>query len=312
VAQDDANSSAASRTLYYGPFRFESQIEIPELNNVKGSGERLVHIGSGGVPEAIQAADFSNAAVQLSAAEYLLNIPRVARYYVADGNRVQVESVPGVPPSDISAFLLGSVFGALCHQNRLLPLHASAIAQGEQVTAFLGDSGSGKSTLAASLNQRGYSVVSDDICLVDPSDAVNPRVIPVAGWLKLWNQSLEHLGQAPDERLRVFSKEDKYRVPLPPAGNEARRLVRLVFLDREEEQDAAPTLTRLSIPEAVAALMDMTYAVYIPVLSGQQPRLFRECAGLLAHAEAFRLRRPWSLSRSDEVLDLLERELLGR
>lgn len=307
-----SNSTASLRTLYYGPFRFESQIEIPELNNITGSGERLVHIGSGGVPKAIQKADFANDAVQLSAAEYLLNIPRVARYYVTDGNRVQLESVHGVPPSDISAFLLGSVFGALCHQNRLLPLHASAIAQGDQVAAFLGDSGSGKSTLAASLHRRGYSIVADDICLVDPSDAANPRVIPVAGWLKLWNQSLEHLGQAADERHRVFSSEDKYRVPLPPAGSEARYLARLIFLDRAEEQDAAPTLVRLSIPEAVAALMDMTYAVYIPVLSGQQPRLFRECAALLAHAEAFRLRRPWSLSRSDEVMDLLERELLGR
>lgn len=297
-------------TYFYGPFRLDSEIEIPELRNLSATGERLVTIRAGGVPASIPQGFDAGTAVQLTATEFLLRINGVARYYVANGSEVRVESLPGVPVSDISTYLLGSVFGALCHQNRLLPLHASAIAQGEQVTAFLGDSGSGKSTLAASLNRRGHTIVSDDICLLDPADAGNPRVIPVAGWLKLWNQSLEHLGQTADERHRVFSTEDKYRVPLPPAGSEARHLARLIFLERAEEQDAAPTLVRLSIPEAVAALMDMTYAVYIPVLSGQQPRLFRECAALLAHAEAFRLRRPWSLSRSDEVLDLLERELL--
>jgi len=56
--------------------------------------------------------------------------------------------------------------------------------------------------------------------------------------------------------------------------------------------------------------MDMTYAVYIPVLTGRQPELFRSCAALLREAPAFRLTRPWSLDRSDEVLDLIERDLL--
>ena len=221
-----------------------------------------------------------------------------------------MESLPGVPASDVSTYLLGSVFGALCHQNGLLPLHASAVAHGECVTAFLGNSGAGKSTLAACLNRRGHDIVADDICLLDPSDAANPRVIPVAGWLKLWNQSLEHLGEKPDEQHRVFSTDDKYRVFLPRPDIAHRCLTRLVFLERAENPNTRPELAPLSIPEAIASLMDMTYAVYIPVLTGQQPRIFRECAAVLRHALAYRLTRPWSLDRSEEVLDLVVRELL--
>jgi hypothetical protein len=294
----------------YGPFRIESEIDIPELRNVTGPGERLVRLYAGGVPAEIAAPDHTSAPLQLSAAEYLLSIPDVARYYVAHGNEIRVEPVPGAPIANVSTYLLGSCFGALCHQNGLLPLHASAVASGDSVTAFLGDSGAGKSTLAACLHRRGHAIVSDDICLLDPTDPANPRVIPVAGWLKLWNQSLEHLGHTPEEEHRVYSTDDKYRVFLPGPEDAPRRLTRVVFLGKSESAEAPPSIARLSTPEAVAALMDLTYAVYIPVLTGQQPRLFRDCAAVFRHAEAYRLTRPWSLERTDEVLDFLERELL--
>jgi hypothetical protein len=312
VPSPPPSSAGSARTFFYGPFRIESDIEIPELRNIRGSGEKLVRLRRGGVPAALADPDHSTAVVQLNATEYLLDIPGVARYFVANGNEVRVEETPGAPISNVSTYLLGSVFGALCHQNALLPLHASAVASGNSVTAFLGDSGAGKSTLAACLHRRGYEIVSDDICLLDAADTSNPRVIPVAGWLKLWNQTLELLGHTPAEEHRVFSTDDKYRVFLPPPGEEPRRLARLVFLHRAESTDPMPRLVPMSIPEAVAALMDLTYAVYIPVLTGQQPRLFRDCAAVFRHAKAYRLTRPWSLDRTDDVLDLLERELLAQ
>jgi hypothetical protein len=296
---------------YFGPFRFESELEIPELRDSRGSAERLVQIQLGAVQPVLEGAISADSFVQVAPREYLLNIPEVARYHVCNGRSIRVEIVPGAPAANVSLYLLGSVFGALCHQNGLLPLHASAIASGEAVTAFLGDSGAGKSTLAACLRGRGHTIVADDICLLDPTDPTNPRVIPVAGWLKLWNQSLEHLGHTAIEEHRVFSTDDKYRVFLPSTSEATRRLSRLVFLQRAESEDAEPALTPLSIAEAVAAMMDMTYAVYIPVLTGQQQRVFRQCAAVLRHAQPYRLTRPWSLDRTDDVLDLLERELLG-
>jgi hypothetical protein len=71
-----------------------------------------------------------------------------------------------------------------------------------------------------------------------------------------------------------------------------------------------PILQPLATPDAIAALMDQTYVAYIPTLMGQQARIFRQCAAVFRHAQAFRLTRPWSLDRTGDVLDLLERELL--
>lgn len=302
---------ASHYVFYLGPFRFESEFDLRELHASTGQGEIAVSIHLGGVPDAIPGAITVDQHCQVAPAEYLLTIPGVARYYVRNGSEVRIEIVPGTPPANVSTYLLGSVFGVLCHQNGLLPLHGSAVEQAGAVTAFLGDSGAGKSTLAACLHRRGHSVVSDDICLLESTPGAM-RVIPVAGWLKLWNQSLEHLGETPVEQNRVFSTDDKFRLFLPNSTSDAAQprahLARVVFLAKAPDPQAQPTLQRLPLLDAIAGLMEMTYVGYVPAHAGQQSTLFQQCAQVFRHAQAWRLTLPWDLARIDSVLDLLQRE----
>ena len=308
---DPTSESRTSPHIFFlGPFRFESEMDIPELRNSSGSGERTVAIRLGGVPLAIQAAALYGEICQITSTEYLLNIPGTARYYVRNGNEVRLDIEPSAPIANISTYLLGSVFGVLCHQNGMLPLHASAIECGGVVSAFLGDSGAGKSTLAACLQRRGHRVVSDDICLLQ-SDSGAMRVIPVAGWLKLWNESLQHLGETPVEQNRVFSTDDKFRLFLPDPGSTRSQLARVIFLARDPNAQAQPALQPLPLVDAIAGLMDMTYVGYVPALAGQQSTIFELCARVFQHAHAWRLTVPWGLDRMDSVLDLLERDIFN-
>jgi hypothetical protein len=311
VPTDPTSESRTSPHIFFlGPFRFESEMDIPELRNSSGSGERTVAIRLGGVPLAIQAAALYGEICQITSTEYLLNIPGTARYYVRNGNEVRLEIEPSAPIANISTYLLGSVFGVLCHQNGMLPLHASAIECGGVVSAFLGESGAGKSTLAACLQRRGHRVVSDDICLLQ-SDSGAMRVIPVAGWLKLWNESLQHLGETPVEQNRVFSTDDKFRLFLPDPGSTRSQLARVIFLARDPNAQAQPALQPLPLVDAIAGLMDMTYVGYVPALAGQQSTIFELCARVFQHAHAWRLTVPWGLDRMDSVLDLLERDIFN-
>jgi hypothetical protein len=311
VQTRNPDSSIPSRAFifYLGPFRFESEIEIPELRGSAGSGERVVSIGLGGVPPAIPGAMFDGDDCQVTVDEYLLDVPGAARYYVCNGNEVRLEIAPDTPIANVSIYLLGSCFGALCHQNGLLPLHASAVESGGAVTAFLGDSGAGKSTLAACLRRRGHRIVSDDICLLqDEEDGMH--VVPVAGWLKLWNESLKYLGETPVEQNRVYSTDDKFRLFLAEPGaainSDRPRLDRVVFLARGGDSRAQPTLEPVALLDGIAGLMKLTYAGYVPSLGGQKSRVFRQCARVLQQARAWRLTVPWSLDRMDAVLDLLD------
>jgi hypothetical protein len=316
ISQRKIHSPAPRFVFHLGPFRFESEIDIPELRTSAGPGEKAVTIRLGAVPASLSNAIRDGDLCQITPTECLLDIPGTARYYVRNGNEVRLQLAPDAPAADVSTYLLGSVFGVLCHQNGMLPLHASAIECAGAVTAFLGDSGAGKSTLAASLQRRGHRIVADDICLIDPdSDSEPLQVVPVAGWLKLWSEALQHLGETPVEQNRVFSTDDKFRIFLPPPLANSTlsplRLARVVFLARSPDLRSPPSLELLPVLHAIAGLMEMTYAGYVPSLGGQKSRLFQRCAGVLRHAQAFRLTLPWGLDRIDSVLDLLETDLLG-
>ena len=301
-----SKENPAKNTYFFGPFRLESEMEIPELKSCAGLGTITVDIRIGGVPSDVHGASYGKCC-RVSPTEYLLDIPQIARFYVANGSLVRLESAPDAPPADISTYLLGSVFGALCHQNGLLPLHASSVRVGDGVTAFLGDSGAGKSTMAACLQGRRYAIASDDICLL-ADEAGEMRVIPVAGWLKLWRASLEHLGETPEEHNRVYSEDDKYRLYLEAQTGERPVLRNLVFLEKADDGDAR--LEPLSAPETLARMMQLTYLGYITELTGSHARVFGQCASVLKQAKGYRLVVPWGFEEMDSVLDLVERELL--
>jgi len=312
TSQPTSDASTQPRIFFFGPFRFDSEIEIPELRASTGSGERVVTIRLGAVPHSIHGASPYGDYCQVAPNEYLLSIPGTARYYVGSGNDVRLEIAPSAPIANVSTYLLGSVFGVLCHQNGLLPLHASAVEDGDVVTAFLGDSGAGKSILAACLQRRGHRIVSDDICLLQPdAESDFMGVVSVADWLKLWDESLQYLGETPAEQNRVFSTDDKYRVFLSDTGSERRCLGRVVMLARDPNPQAEPSLQPLPLLDAIAAVMEMVYVSYVPALAGQQSRVFEQCAKVFQHARAYRLTVPWGLDRMESVLDLLERDVLS-
>ena len=286
----------------FGPFALTSELGIVELRGVQGTGQIAVRIELGPVPDQVPGTKVYDALCSVGPQDYLLNIPGVARFHASGGSKVQVELAPDAAREDVSAFLLGSVFGALCHQNGLLPLHASSVASSGGVTAFLGESGAGKSTLAACLQARGLRIVSDDICLLGAS-AGGLRVLPLAGWLKLWRQSLEHLAVIPEEGTQVFAREDKFRVRLDSPSEESLPLRTLLFLERVESGN--PRLLPMAAAETLARTMELTYLPYIPAMNGEERRLFTQCGQVLAQARAYRLEMPWALERMDEVLDTL-------
>ncbi len=77
-----------------------------------------------------------------------------------------MDLAPSSDHDEVRAYLLGAVFGALCHQRGITPLHASAIDVADGCVAFVGASGAGKSTLVAALARRGHQIIADDECFL--------------------------------------------------------------------------------------------------------------------------------------------------
>jgi hypothetical protein len=322
-----------------GPFILASDLPIPELpelpevpapgpaNSADEPATDAVTIRIGPVPGHIENVVANETRWFASREEYLLRVPGVASFLVRHGCEVIVEPAPGSLPADIRAYLLSPIFSTLCHQAGMYSLHASSIRVGDGVAAFLGHSGAGKSTLAAFLDRRGYTVVSDDICLLDPrSRAGAPQsaeiqsaetlVVPVAPALKLWRSALEQLGTPPESLPQVFSQEDKYRLPIHRSGSidHPLPLRQLYFLewtgpDAPNQPDAPATFTAIEGVHAITRLMEYTNYDYLMKATGRQTGNFLLCGRILAHARAFTLRRPRDFTRIDAVIDALEAHL---
>ena len=104
--------------------------------------------------------------------------------------------------------------------------------------AFLGASGAGKSSIAAFLARRGHRFLADDICLIDPAAPRDRRVLPTAPWLKLWDGTLDAMGESKSGLSRIFSDDEKYRYVLQQHDAPS-PLTELIVLERAEEHAEA-------------------------------------------------------------------------
>src|SRR6478672_1768998 len=98
--------------------------------------------------------------------EVLLESSARGRFLLRAGEEILIDLAPSSNEDDVRAYLLGSVFGALCHQRGITSLHASAIDWADGCVVFVGESGAGKSTLVGALALRGYEVIADDECFL--------------------------------------------------------------------------------------------------------------------------------------------------
>ena len=289
----------------------ESEIELPELAENEGTFEPDVHVRLGTI-----SAGPGGGGLAAHDGALLLTINGVARYLITGGSEIIVEPDPKVDPRNVRLFLLGSAFGALVHQRRLLPLHANAIEIEGKAVAFMGPSGAGKSTLAAWFEDRGYQVLTDDVCVVDFSADEQPAVRPGIGRLRLWREAVQNRGASPTDYQPSFVGDaaiDKFDIPLtrPPGSNLRLPLVSVYLLDRGAVTAIAP-LRGMRAFEAVSA---NTYRGQYIGVAGSITDHWSAGVELVKRVPLYHAERRWGLRQLEaECKRLLDHalEVIGR
>jgi hypothetical protein len=296
----------------FGGMTLVSEVALPELPLVQhpDAQSHPVHILLGEVGNHLPQAVEIDPDCFATPTYYWLRIHGIGCYLVTNGEEIIVCPESGARPLDVRAYLLGTLFVVLCQQRRLLTLHASAVSSRKGVVAFLARSGEGKSSLAAYLAQRGFPVLADDVCLIDSGSSGPAMVIPTAPWLKLWRNSLERLGRQVQGLERVFSEDDKYRLPLAETLH-PEPIGRLMFLETSSNQRSATEMQELSAVEAIPLLMELTHQAYVLQATGQLEQSFLRCSRVSSQARAYRLIRPWGLEHLESSVDAVEKFLLA-
>jgi len=196
-------------------------------------------------------------------------------------------------------------------------LHASAVALGGRVVAFVGPSGVGKSTLCAELVRVGGGFVADDGLALEEDAAGGWRCLPGPPWLRLWPSALEgRLGLAAGELPRVHPALDKRRLPAAgesetPAGGLPLAAVYLIERGPGGDGGGAPAIDACTRRDALLRLVEHSLAAAPLAALGLAEERLDRLGRLAARVAVRRLRLPAGADSAQRVREAILADLGG-
>lgn len=239
--------------------------------------------------------------VAWAARNYLsLNIEGVVHFVAQNGNALHYSPHDGIDDMSVDLFLMGSGLGAILMQRELLVMHGNAIEIDGTCIMCVGPSGVGKSTTAAGLMQRGYRVMSDDVCAIDR----HHRIVPGMPHIKLWQETADELGVNTTKLARVRPGFAKFGVPLDDAFCADLVPIRVIYALESHDSDEILCETLKAHPKFMT-LRANTYR--LPFVRGMDlgPLHFEQLTTLSHHVTVRRVRRPATGFQLDRLLDTL-------
>ncbi|MDX8498577.1 serine kinase [Mesorhizobium sp. VK4C] len=285
-----------------------SEVALPELEpTAPATPDIEIAVGPIDFPEAA----LPNAtAFRFEQSHQYLSWQAIGTFRISGAGRIDVDAAPGIDDPLLAFPLLGPVLALALHQRRLLILHASAVAVGDQSVIFMGDKGAGKSTTAGAMIRAGHLLLTDDVVALDLSNPSRPMILPGFPQLKLAADAADaiRIGQA-EVRPQVHPQIEKAQHRLRDGfAGKAVKASRIYVLERGERA----AITPLPGAGALPAIIKFSYVTRF----GQQALVgdfasthLSQCAQLAARIGVCRLEVPAGLERIDEAVDLIERDL---
>lgn len=287
-----------------------SEIEFPELLPYD-SEQPDVLITLGKTPENLTGADvIKRVNLFMSPSEYLLKFVNVANYYVSMGNRIIVEPMATADKKSIRLFLLSNAMAAILHQRDTISLHASAIEHNGGLVLFCGQSGTGKSTTATMFQQKGFKIISDDVCVLK-MDGDILSAVPSYPMMKLWEDSFAKAG------LPIAEEADKIRPHMPKYArffhdnfDITPKPVKKVFVLENRNVDKV-TIEPLNAISAFKELQKNTYRLVQMNAMQKRNSHFAVISKLTVVAQVYKICRPNGSNTLSTVIDLVTQTLNG-
>ncbi len=281
-----------------------SELPLPELAVTQPMADILIrssclqHIQ---IPEQYRHKNY-----RLNEHQHLIDVKGVARYLVTKGKEILVDAEPDASQQQIRVYLLGSAIAALLHQRGSLLIHGNAIEVNGKCLIFAGHRGQGKSTLAAAFVRAGYRVLSDDLSIISFAENGQPMVQPGQPHIKLWRDSLTHIGGIPKDYQKVMPGEEKYLVPAQNSYCPEPLPLTTIFALRFHQKSEF-TFQNLDYFEAMIALKNYTYRSEMAQRIHLPQNRFQLFVELLKSVTLTRLFRPRGLALLDHLVEEIGR-----
>ncbi|MGF1728819.1 hypothetical protein [Photobacterium kasasachensis] len=284
--------TAGRYTYHCFGLNIASELECPELFSDTLTEEANVTIRFGQVPEKLSNYKAFGVRYFAKPGKLLLTIDDVAKYLIINGNEIIVDPAPKANEDSIRLFLLGSALGALLQQRGMLVLHGSVVDIGDRCVTFVGHSGMGKSTLATAFSQRGYKLLSDDLCAIKfDNNNQTAMVYPGYPQTKLWQDALEQLNHDPETLSRIRPEISKRKLPIHQVfSRQPKPLSHLFQLGSTDEKTVQ--CSHLSGADIIECLKTHSYRQQYILGHGLEVAHFKQCIALAQQITSYDLKRP--------------------
>ena len=295
---------------YYSAYglKIKSEINLPELLEIKTKDfDVVVHYGD--VPDKIENPIKIGVAFQAKQNEFLLKVPDIADYFVKNANEITVSRNKNVDDSEINLFLLGSAFGAVIYQQKKVPFHGSTVIINNKAIIISGVSGAGKSTTVASLIQKNYPLLSDDVTVLNEKEG---NIIASSGFpqVKLWLDSLNMMDLSPEKLKRIRPQLEKFKFPVKNFI-EGEKQVDSIFIIMKKNTEGVE-IEEIKGVDKFKILTNNTYRKqFVPALKLEKEQ-FKIVALLAAKVKLYTISRPNGTNTIDEVSKMIIEKIMNK
>ncbi len=297
------------KKYYYKAFGINIESELPFKELEEGQANPQVKICFARVPGTLESPLSKGVRFEAKKGLFLLKIDDVANYLVKDGQEILIEkNNPSVAENEIRLFLLGPVMGALLFQRGLLPIHGSAIKKSGKAIIFSGIPGAGKSTLATAYLNRGDSIISDDISVININANNVPMIYPGFPQMKLWADTLQQFGSEQQTRRVLREGIQKFGIPVKNGYfNQPLPVQKIYILGTCNQPDFI--FNTLKGIDKFNALKNNTYRWQFIKGLGKAEEHFSLVSRLAEHVDVARITRPIDSFRVKELMELINNDL---
>jgi hypothetical protein len=233
---------------------------------------------------------FSDGIYTLNQDEFSMDIEKVAWFYASGGNYISIFPYPEAGENTISLYLNGSVYGAILHQRKVLPVHGSSFKLNGKGIMICGESGTGKSSLTASFCLNGAQFLSDDITPVIFKKN-EPCIWAMSDRIKLWSDSLKQLKQSEDGLHRIYPDTDKFYYHMDQGKNIIIPLDQILIIELHD--NAEVKYLELSGSAKFAALRNEIYRYeYLQGMAENEQVYFKQLVEISKEVRIVRVFRP--------------------
>ena len=296
------------------PYRYEragllieSEWSLPGLMAARANCAPLgqLSIRRGRVPQTLPGSVCVDPITQATPGLLLLKHPSAGRLLAREGREIIAEPTTD-DLGDLRPFVLSSGFGAICIQQDLVLLHASAVAIGSGAVAFAGPSGAGKSTLLGAFVAAGHTAIADDLSLIEPGPEQTARLRAAPGYLRLWPDSVRALGFEDRPAIPEFSWSSKVQLSLDTTAADDPWPLSAICVLTGEQADI-PSIEPIDTAAAIAALAQQFFRPHYIRPLGKLASLLPQLGKIVATTRVFRISRSTSYDHVRTMIEAIRR-----